>query len=181
MPSIPISFDSAINALNTPQREKSTSDYSTIVSTPLGLTLIEIQGELSIPREKPIGLNESEQKLFDTIALPEIFTNNINNNKDGIDNNDHDDYLDVVKFGKLEIDESMKKATLFISTTQRLIGTIEKIDPPLGLLKIDHENTPSSGGNITNDTTNTTTTKSCQMLDVIETKIIFKNRPLPIM
>ncbi|ODQ47232.1 hypothetical protein PICMEDRAFT_25890, partial [Pichia membranifaciens NRRL Y-2026] len=115
----------------------------TVVATPLGLALVEIQGELSIPKETPAGLSSPESR-------------------EGGGSGDAED-VEVVKFGRLELDEELQRATLFISTTQRLIGTVEKIDPPLGVLKVVH------AGQV------------CEMIDVVGTKIIFKHRPLPIM
>jgi chromosome transmission fidelity protein 8 len=177
MPSIPVSFESALRSLSLPRRDPSLDDYSTVVSTNLGLTLIEIQGNLSLPKFKPQGLNSKEQELFTKTEIPQLLKsihyNNIKKQQND-DNNDEDedeDEVDSVKFGRLEIDQSFKRATLFISTTQRLVGTIEKIDPPLGLLKIDHS--------MSNDNNNNN--EKCEMLDIINTKIIFKQRPLPIM
>ncbi|KAG0682816.1 hypothetical protein C6P40_000958 [Pichia californica] len=158
MPSYDISFESAINSLHTKPKEKTLSDYSSIISTSLGLTIIEIQGDLSLPKDKPSGLNEKEIQLFNQFNLPSFLS-------------DSNDPVDMVKFGRLEIDDSLKRATLFISTTQRLIGSIEKIDPPLGLLKVSSSN----------DLDHNKSEKNCQMIDIINTKIIFKNRPLPIM
>lgn len=160
MPVSNVSFDSALCSLASSPKEKTVDDYSTVVSTSLGLTLIEIQGDLSLPKFKPDGLNENEEKLFEERKYPELL-------KSGAKDMDP---VDAVKFGRLEIDPSFKKATLFISTTQRLIGTVEKVDPPLGVLKIDHS--------VDQDNTNT---DHCEIIDVIKTKIIFKQRPLPIM
>lgn len=156
MPSLDISFNSNLNNENN----------STLISTSLGLTLIEIQGDLSLPNFKPNGLNSKEENLFKKVEIPDLFKESNNNNNDKID---------MVKFGHLEIDTSSKKATLFISTTQRLIGTIEKIDPPLGILKITkNDNDIDKSKDINNQS-------SCEIIDIIKNKIIFKNRPLPIM
>lgn len=163
MPSIPISFDSAFRSIDAPRQEPTLEDYSTIFSTSLGLTLIEIQGDLSLPKSKPQGLSEKEESLFFKKEIPRLFQSlhELSSHNDEV--------VDAVKFGKLEIDNSLKHATLFISTTQRLVGTIEKIDPPLGLLKIDHA------------TEDDDSEDQCEMLDIIYNKIIFKQRPLPIM
>lgn len=150
MPTIPVDFSRLVQSLN------SKSDDPSVISTPLGLTLIEIQGDLILPSQKPLHLSTEEEKLFKQIEFPDLLTRE----------NDSKETLDSVKFGSLELDLKTKSATLFISTTQRLIGKIEKIDPPLGILKINHNND-------TNDT--------CEMVDLIQNKIIFKQRPLPIM
>lgn len=85
-----------------------------------------------------------------------------------------EDVYDAVKFGKIQISDS--KVTLFIGNSQRLEGRIETLDPPLGVLKIP---TPS---NEKNDSPNESTNPSTiSMIDIIKKKIIFRQRPLPIM
>lgn len=70
---------------------------------------------------------------------------------------------DIVRFGLLSINEEKKTATLFVGRKQRLLGSLVKLDTPLGLLKFDRE----SG--------------TVEMQDIFTYKIIFKDRPLPIM
>lgn len=70
---------------------------------------------------------------------------------------------DMVRFGILSYDLQTRKATLFIGSKQRMLGQIVKIDLPLGVLKFDKED-----GTV------------C-LRDVIRYKILFKDRPLPIM
>lgn len=70
---------------------------------------------------------------------------------------------DMVRFGILSYDLQTRKATLFIGSKQRMLGQIVKIDPPLGVLKFDKEDGTVS------------------LRDVIRYKILFKDRPLPIM
>lgn len=67
----------------------------------------------------------------------------------------------TVRFGQLQIQD--KQATLFIGTKQRLLGQLVALDPPLGLMKFDKE------------------TQKVQLMDFIEWKVLFKDRPLPIM
>lgn len=121
-----------------------------LVETPMGLAMIEIQGELNMPNEKPQGLSLEEDKLFKKYNLPPFLSN--------------EEPIDVVKIGRVEIEEDFNKVTLFISTTQRLVGKIVKLDPPLALLKLaKSDNQP------------------CEMMDLITSKMIFSSRPLPIM
>lgn len=121
-----------------------------IIKTPMGLAMIEIQGELNIPNEKPVGLSSEEDKLFKTCNLPPFLSNK--------------EPVDVVKIGSVEIEEESKRVTLFISTTQRLVGKIVKLDPPLGLMKLSQDDK-----------------EPCEIVDVITSKMIFSSRPLPIM
>ena len=167
MPVSEISVERAVSSLTAPAKEKSLSDYTTIIATAQGLALIEIQGDLSLPREKPIGLTAKEEELFQNVPLPEILQS-IHTVDDAAKES-----VEVVKFGRLEIDDTLKRATLFVSTTQRLIGNVEKIDPPLGLLKIY---TPAQ-----TDPNSHTNQAQCELADVLTTKILFKQRPLPIM
>ncbi|SCU80802.1 LANO_0B01200g1_1 [Lachancea nothofagi CBS 11611] len=107
------------------------------VTTPLGNTLLEIQGELEFP-----------------LTLP---TNDVNK-KFGKFNDEH-----IVRFGLLQVDEASKKATMLVGEKQRLLGSVVKLETPLGLLKFDQS------------------TGSVDLQDIIRYKIIFKDRPLPIM
>lgn len=64
----------------------------------------------------------------------------------------------AVKFGRVEFDG--RKVTMFIGQLQRLIGEIVELKTPLGLLKV---------------------LSGIEMVDVIKQKVIFKDRPHPIM
>lgn len=168
MPALNVSFESVAGRGQATKvgGESGPGDFSTVVATPLGLALVEIQGELSIPKETPAGLSVSEQELFTRVPLPKLYRTAGEESED----------VEVVRFGRLELDESLQRATLFISTTQRLVGTVEKIDPPLGVLKVVHADTVAERAQ-----TEGTSGKVCEMIDVVGTKIIFKHRPLPIM
>lgn len=69
---------------------------------------------------------------------------------------------DTIHFGNLSIEDN-NKAILFVGKKQRLLGKVVKLNPPLGLLKFN-----DNGSNV-------------ELLDVIEYKVIFSDRPLPIM
>lgn len=105
------------------------------VTTPMGNMMLEIQGDLEIP--------STAQEDDDRFSKSEG--------------------SDIVKFGLLHINPENKMATLFIGKKQRLLGSVVKLDTPLGLLKFNHDS------------------KTVEMQDVFSYKIIFKNRPLPIM
>ncbi|KTB11812.1 Chromosome transmission fidelity protein 8 [Nakaseomyces glabratus] len=70
------------------------------------------------------------------------------------------DGVDAVKFGSLNIED--KKAVLYVGKKQRLLGKVVKLSTPLGILKFNEG-------------------KNVEMLDIIEYKVIFSDRPLPIM
>lgn len=70
---------------------------------------------------------------------------------------------DVVRFGLLHINMEKKVATLFIGKKQRLLGSLVELDTPLGLLSFNHEN------------------GTVEMQDLFRYKILFSNRPLPVM
>ncbi|CAH6718346.1 chromosome transmission fidelity protein 8 [[Candida] jaroonii] len=130
MPSVDLEYSKVVPILD------QTIKNDSIISTPYGLSILEIQGVLNLPSE-PHGDAEF-------IKVDEIY--------------------DAVKFGRLQFDEkNEKKVTLFVSNSQRLLGTIEDLDVPLGVLKIPNEES------------------TITMIDIIKKKIIFKQRPLPIM
>lgn len=132
MPSKTLNYDDAHKSL--------TAETTHTLTTPLGNAILEIQGELVLPEEKPDGLTEEEAAKYVPLEDP----------------NTH-----AIRFGKLEIEGN--KAVLYIGKTQRLIGDIKDVQPPLALLKFNGED-----GEV-------------QVKDVIKKKIIFTGRPLPIM
>ncbi|QWW25899.1 hypothetical protein CA7LBN_004803 [Candidozyma auris] len=76
----------------------------------------------------------------------------------------------AVKFGHLEFDEINKsRVTLIIGKSQRLLGKIEDLPKPMGVLRV-----PVSKQDEQN-------TESVEILDVIYKKLLFDMRPLPIM
>ena len=70
---------------------------------------------------------------------------------------------DIVRIGSLEIDDSMETATLYIGKKQRLLGKVVKLEMPLGLLKFNEKDS------------------SVELCDLLEYKVLFTDRPLPIM
>ena len=70
---------------------------------------------------------------------------------------------DIVRIGSLEIDDDMKTATLYIGKKQRLLGKVVKLEMPLGLLKFNERDS------------------SVEFCDLLEYKVLFTDRPLPVM
>lgn len=160
MPVLDIDVSPAVRSLSTTL----SSSSSSLLTTPRGLLLVEIQGDLSLPTVS------NESPLFGGTSIPNVLEK-LHVDANGVDSSTIDNNitsndttnttLEIVKIGKLEIDFNSNKATLYISTSQRLLGTIETLDPPLALLK--------------------TTDSAAELSDVITQRIIFKQRPLPIM
>lgn len=145
----------------------SSSTTTTIYKTEeFGNILLEIQGDLIAPE----------------------YDDNIQSTKDSGDDldtnskylklqSDDDDFTikTALKIGKLELDEAQKKVTLYIGTSQRLLGDLKKINPPLGLMRFENQNENNNGNN------GNSMGKKVEIVDVIRWKIIFSGRPLPIM
>lgn len=148
MPTTDIDYTEAHDALNLPSQQLSAN--SCVVSTPFGLSIVEIQGELNIPTNAP----------QDTEGLDPEYVSNFAR---------VDDIYEAVRFGKMDIDEkNPAKVVLFVGKSQRLLGSVESLPTPLGVLRVPvGENTEGE--------------KGIQIIDVIHKKIIFKQRPLPIM
>lgn len=70
---------------------------------------------------------------------------------------------DIVRFGLLNVSDDKKHATLYIGKKQRLLGSIVELEKPLGLLKFNAD------------------TGTVDLKDILHYKIMFKDRPLPIM
>lgn len=145
MPSTEIDFTPAKDALD--NSEVFESDGRCIVSSSQGLLLLDIQGELSLPEEES------------PVATPT-----------GCEYISVDKIYKAVKFGHLEFDEINKlRVTLIIGKSQRLLGKIEDLPKPMGVLRV-----PVSKQDEQN-------TESVEILDVIYKKLLFDLRPLPIM
>ena len=126
------------------------SPEDNIISTPFGLSLLEIQGDLNLPIQAPTGVTEVDlhsETIQNFIKVDEIY--------------------DAVKCGHLQFDPlDPSRVTLFIGKSQRLLGSVVKIDPPLAVLRI-----PLKDGE----------EKNMDIVDIVSKKLIFKQRPLPIM
>ncbi|CUM66158.1 uncharacterized protein PRCAT00003816001 [Priceomyces carsonii] len=131
MPTVNLDYSRAHKILNSDEPDN-------FVSTPYGLSLLEIQGDLNLPTNS----------LEDDPGTVKI-----------------DDIREAVKFGKLEIDEKdSSRITLYIGKSQRLLGSIVDLDTPLAVMKVP-----------------TDESVDIEIVDVIKKKMIFKQRPLPIM
>lgn len=80
-----------------------------------------------------------------------------------------DEIHDAVKVGRLEYDDKdPSKVVLFVGKSQRLVGSIVDLDVPLGVLRVPLDGQEGAAEPI-------------QMVDIIKKKLIFSERPLPIM
>lgn len=167
MPTAKINCSAVQQLLSQDQTVSSSSSKgpSNLITTPYGLALLEIQGELNLPHTKPdIPLNQllplDQEKMKNFITV--------------------DDIYDAVKFGHLQFDEKDDlRVTLFIGKSQRLIGNVAKLDVPLGVLKVPLKQEARNGhGDVDMDEEEE---QEIQMVDIVRAKMIFKQRPLPIM
>ena len=117
-----------------------------VITTPFGLSLLEIQGDLNLPESVPPPDTPNKEYLSQFVKIDEVY--------------------DAVKCGSLEFSETDKSdVTLYIANSQRLLGKIVPLQPPLGILKVP------LGGN----------EPHMDMVDIITHKMVFNQRPLPIM
>lgn len=149
MPTAHIDYSVAHGILNG-ENSANSAEPDDIISTPFGLSLLEIQGDLNLPAQAPTDVTDVDmhtESIQNFIKVDEIY--------------------DAVKCGKLEFDPlDTSKVTLYIGNSQRLLGSLVKIDPPLAVLRI-----PLKDGQET----------SMDIVDIVSKKLIFKQRPLPIM
>ncbi|OUM51440.1 hypothetical protein BVG19_g539 [[Candida] boidinii] len=168
MPSTQVFYDKATASLNSAE-SKTDKKIQDVIATPFGLTIVEIQGTINLPQVKPKNLNETEETLFIKSSIPKLVSPQSDDSK-----NEHiqteDEIRNAVRFGKLELDADGQNATLFISTSQRLVGKVETLDPPLGVLRINKNRQESELNPIPSE-----------IVDVITKKVVFRFRPLPIM
>ena len=83
-----------------------------------------------------------------------------------------DPQQEVVQFGRLEVEEDGKNCVLYVGTKQRLKGKVVKLEPPLALMKFsENDQNPQHG----------VKTKQVEIVRVIKQKLVFKDRPLPIL
>lgn len=162
MPTATIDCSSAQDILNKP----STNDND-LIFTPYGLMLLEIQGELNLPNEFPQGqpkTDEDHEYLNNFITINEI--------------------QHAVKFGNLVFDEKdNSKVTLYIGKSQRLLGNVVKLSTPLAVLRIPLKNEDEMTVDSNNDNVNKFKQEEelIKLVDIVKAKVIFKQRPLPIM
>ncbi|KAL7662864.1 Chromosome transmission fidelity protein 8 [[Candida] zeylanoides] len=70
----------------------------------------------------------------------------------------------AIQFGTMILDpRDPTKVTLYIGKSQRLLGTIVTLATPLGVLRMD------------------AAAQQIKMVDIVRRKVLFKDRPLPIM
>lgn len=144
MPTTDIDYTELSQALNTPS--DSYVPGNCVVSTPFGLLILEIQGDLNLPANAPKdSTNVDPDYLANFATVDEIYQ--------------------AVRFGRMEFDtKDPSKVVLFVGNSQRLIGSVETLREPLGILRVS-----------------TNEEKSMKFMDIIHKKVIFKQRPLPIM
>lgn len=122
------------------------ADGSCVVSSSVGLFLLDIQGELSLPFEPS---SDSSMVNSTKVTVDEIYK--------------------AIKFGKLILDrDNLLRATLFIGKSQRLLGKIENLPKPVGVLVV-----PSNS--------EMNLSQPVKLIDIVYKKLIFDERPLPIM
>lgn len=152
MPSTRVDYSAVHEALKLEKSEPSSFDE--IISTPYGLSILEIQGELNLPTslsQEQIDKNPEGDYVSNFAKVDDIYY--------------------AVKFGKLDFDpKDSTKVTLFIGKSQRLIGSMVNLNPPLGVMRIPH-----------NEGNDEEISEDIKIVDIIKKKIIFKHRPLPIM
>ena len=167
MPTAKIDCSAVHQLLSQEKSNDRNSSSPNLITTPYGLALLEIQGELNLPHTKPdipldqlLPLDQEKMKNFVTV----------------------DDIYDAVKFGHLQFDsKDQLKVTLFIGKSQRLIGNVVKLDIPLGVLNIPVNKEVSSGDGDVEMDIDREVNQNIQMIDIVRAKMIFKQRPLPIM
>lgn len=159
MPTTRIDYSMAHATLNETSTNCDESiENDNIISTPYGLSILEIQGELNLPQSFP---QENEKHK------PEYLENFVRVN----------DIYEAVRFGRLEFDpKNQTNVTLYIGKSQRLVGSMVDLDIPLGVLRIhtDKHGDMEADSDTKNDA-------SVKIVDIIKKRIIFKHRPLPIM
>ena len=120
MPTTKIDYSVAHNILNEKTlNEDELIENDNIISTPYGLSILEIQGELNLPQSFPQA-NENHK--------PEYLENFARVN----------DVYEAVKFGRLEFDpKNQSNVTLYIGKSQRLLGSMVNLEEtPLAVLRI---------------------------------------------
>lgn len=144
MPKTDVDYANVRRELNLPSKNNPTN--SCVVSTALGLLILEIQGELNIPLQIPDDLRGLDADYVSNFARV-------------------DEIYEAVRFGKMEFDQkNPSKVILFVGKSQRLLGSVETLREPLAVLRV-----PSKKD------------EQMNIVDIVYKKIIFKQRPLPVM
>ncbi|CCE73188.1 Piso0_000211 [Millerozyma farinosa CBS 7064] len=121
-----------------------------IITTPFGLALLDIQGELNIPDRISEEADSISGGTGAYITIDEIYH--------------------AVSVGKLHINENNpREATLLVGKSQKLIGTVDDLKPPLAVMRIPNREQEAQAG------------EQVKIVDILRKKVVFKNRPLPVM
>ncbi|KAI0460944.1 hypothetical protein LJB42_001481 [Komagataella kurtzmanii] len=157
MPSVKIDCSQLHKILSNPEYPQ-----DSVIATPHGLVVVEIQGVLNLPTETTSKLNKesSDSKTIIEDNLSGVLPDELSQQEKG-----QADRM-AIKIGELQFSEGSDQVTLLINNTQRLNGTVEKLNPPLGLLKFTNSVHESR--------------KQVHLIDIIEKKCVFKTRALPV-
>lgn len=143
MPATIIDYEAGRDALLAKDEPAPEEAISCVVSSSVGLLLLDIQGELNLPMEHDLERDKHEVALVDKIH-------------------------NAIKFGKLVFEkDGLRRVTLFIGESQRLLGKIDDLPKPVGVLRVQNMDTESSN--------------KINLIDVVYKKVTFDQRPLPIM
>lgn len=143
MPATIIDYEAGRDALLAKNEPASEEVTSCVVSSSVGLLLLDIQGELNLPMEHDLERGKHEVALVDKIH-------------------------NAIKFGKMVFEkDGLRRVTLFIGESQRLLGKIDDLPKPVGVLRVQNMDTESSN--------------KINLIDVVYKKVTFDQRPLPIM
>lgn len=143
MPATIIDYEAGRNALLANDKPASEELTSCVVSSSEGLLLLDIQGELNLPMEHDLESGKHDVALVDKIHH-------------------------AIKFGKILFEnDGLRRVTLFIGESQRLLGKIDDLPKPVGVLRVPNTDTESSN--------------KIKLIDVVYKKVTFDQRPLPIM
>lgn len=127
---------------------------------PQGLVMIEIQGTIHRPT-----------------AVPQQFTSTSDDPNPAFIKTKHG--KDAVNIGKLKFDianPNSNKVELLIGKNQKLVGSIKELEKPLGILQFPKLEEPSKA----NDQ-EYLKTQRVQLMEIVKHKLIFSNRPVPLM
>jgi hypothetical protein len=149
MPSIPLHISSSATS------EPVKNALPSLLQTPNGLAILEIQGTIHAPFPDP---TEDSQEPSDS------------RNQTLIGHLDFPDYV-----SNSDDQKWMKRVYLYVGEHQRLVGEVKKLPKPIAVIK--KRDASDSDQNLSSEATNA---EALEVLEVVKWKLLFQGRPEPV-
>ena len=188
MPSIPL-YPRPNNPSPADELFSTSSPLPTVLQTPSGLAILELQGTINFPM--PTGsdnADEAAESDNNTTLSPEDDTTTV---ETPIGNVVFPDYVKSAIAGRNNDDKKwMKRVYLYVGRYQRMTGEVKELTNPIAIIRKRHKSmdTEEKDGDATmTDDVDSASVEprdnvadGLEVVDIVRYKLLFKNRPEPV-